>query len=331
MAVTPIAAECNIRLWPTQTWLLMIISCLGFTVIAKHSISVGVWLFNRMRAEKDLVKNYGSWALVTGATDGIGKALAHQLAQRGLNLVLVSRSSDKLETVSAEIQAKFPNICLKIIELDFSGDVSAGLRQIKEVSHDVDLGILINNVGITYPRAMFFHEVEESVWMKIVKVNLEVSTLVIKAVLAGMIERKRGAIVNIGSGAGMAVPSHPLYAIYAATKAYLNQLSRCLYAEYKHVGIHVQCQVPLYVATKMLREITSISRASLFVPSAEDYAEAAVRQIEIGYEAVCCPYWAHSLQWQLAQFVPHSLLDAWRLSVGLRRRSTLHPQFKILF
>lgn len=206
---------------PLQWLLLTIITCLGFLVILKHSISLLAWILHTfLRSEKNLIRSYGSWALITGATDGIGKAFARGLARRGLNLVLVSRSSGKLRTVSDEIRAEFPGSDVRTVEMDFSGDISGGIRRLKEAIEDiVDLGILVNNVGITYPEARFFHEVEEEVWMKIVRVNLEGTTAVTKAVMRGMVERRRGAIVNIGSGAGIVVPSHPLYAIYGATKA----------------------------------------------------------------------------------------------------------------
>ncbi|KAJ7945489.1 very-long-chain 3-oxoacyl-CoA reductase 1 [Quillaja saponaria] len=298
-------------------WLLLL-SSLGFLIILKKFISFLKWVFNNfLRTPKDL-KTYGSWALITGSTDGIGKAFAYQLAQKGLNLILVSRNSHKLKTVSTEIQAMFPDTKIKKIKLDFSGNVTSGLRLIEEAVRDVDLGVLINNVGITYPAAMFFHEVDEKVWMDIVRVNLEGTSNVTRAVLPGMIERKRGAVVNIGSGASIVVPSHPLYAIYAATKAYVDQLSRCLYVEYKQFGIDVQCQVPLYVATKMASRVAATEESSFFIPSACDYGRAAVRQI--GFEPRCSPYWTHSIQWFFAGFLPEPLLNAWRFSIGIRRR-----------
>ncbi|KAJ6355964.1 hypothetical protein OIU78_004148 [Salix suchowensis] len=157
--------------------------------------------------------------------------------------------------------------------------------------------------------------------MEIVRVNVEGTSRVTRAVLPGMIRRRRGAIVNIGSGASTVMPSHPLFTIYAATKAYIDQLSRCLNVEYKRYGIHVQCQVPLYVATKMASKVASIRRSSLFIPAPEDYAKAAIGRI--GYEARCAPYWAHSFQWWFAELLPDRVLDAWRLSVGIHRRGKL--------
>ncbi|KAJ6355963.1 hypothetical protein OIU78_004147 [Salix suchowensis] len=111
----------------------------------------------RMLQERNL-KEYGSWAVITGATDGIGKAFAHQLAQKGLNLVLVSRNPNKLRTVSSEILAEHPGIKIKAVPLDFSSNLSARAAQgvIAMAVEGLGVGLLINNVGITYPAAQVF-------------------------------------------------------------------------------------------------------------------------------------------------------------------------------
>ncbi|RID49479.1 hypothetical protein BRARA_H00278, partial [Brassica rapa] len=163
------------------------------------------------------LKRYGSWAMVTGATDGIGRAFAHELAKHGLNLILISRNPLKLASVSDDFRQEFPQIKIKIIPFDFSSE--GGYGAIEEGIKGVEVGILINNVGITYPRAMFFHEVDQLTWIKILRVNLEATTWVTRSLIGPMLHRRRRAIVNISSGAAVVVPSHPLYAIYAATKA----------------------------------------------------------------------------------------------------------------
>ncbi|PON91411.1 Short-chain dehydrogenase/reductase [Trema orientale] len=304
-------------------WVLLLFTA-GSLSVLKFSIAFLKWVYvNFLRPAKNL-KKYGSWALVTGPTDGIGKGFAFQLARKGLNLVLVGRNPDKLKEVSDSIQAKFGKTQIKTVVVDFSGDLDDGVQRIREAIEGLDVGVLINNIGISYPYARFFHELDEELLKNLIKVNVEGTTKVTQAVLPGMLQRKRGAIVNIGSGAAIVIPCDPLYAVYAATKAYIDQFSRCLYVEYKNSGIDVQCQVPLYVATKM----ASIRRSSFFVPSTDGYAQAAMRWI--GYEPRCTPYWPHSLLWGLALSLPESAIDAWRLRfcLGIRKRGQLKDSRK---
>uniref|UniRef100_J3N7Z6 Uncharacterized protein n=1 Tax=Oryza brachyantha TaxID=4533 RepID=J3N7Z6_ORYBR len=96
---------------------------------------------------------------------------------------------------------------------------------------------------------------------------------------------------------------------------YVDQLSRSLHVEYKRRGVDVQCQIPLYVATKM----SPVKGYSPFIPSPEEYAEAAVRCV--GYEPRCVPYWRHSVQWFLLSMLPDSALNLWRLRVGISKRN----------
>ncbi|KAL1564257.1 Very-long-chain 3-oxoacyl-CoA reductase 1 [Salvia divinorum] len=317
-------ADCIFEQLKSQpTWLLLLFSLGSFSLL-KLSLSFFNWAYvNFLRPAKNL-KKYGSWAVITGPTDGIGKSFAFQLARKGLNLVLVGRNPNKLEEVSAAIKSKFGSIQIKTVVVDFSGELDDGVSRIKEAIEGLDVGLLINNVGVSYPYARFFHEVDEKLLNDLIKVNVVGTTKVTQAVLPGMVERKKGAIVNIGSGAAIVIPSDPLYSVYAATKAYIDQFSRCLYVEYKKSGIDVQCQVPLYVATKM----ASIRRSSFFVPSADGYARAALRWI--GYEPRCTPYWPHTLLWAVANSLPESAIDAWRLKfcLAIRKRGQLKDSRK---
>jgi len=218
--------------------------------------------------------------------------------------------------VAAEIKAKHPKVPeVRTFVLDFAAEgLAAGVEALKEAIRGLDVGVLVNNAGLSYPYARYFHEVDEELMRSLIRINVEGVTRVTHAVLPGMVERKRGAIVNIGSGSASVVPSDPMYSVYAATKAYVDQFSRCLYVEYKSKGIDVQCQVPLYVATKM----ASIRKSSFMVPSADTYARAAVRHI--GYEPRCTPYWPHSVMWFLISILPESLIDNFRLGMCIKIR-----------
>lgn len=158
----------------TQPLFVLLLSFIGFISFLKNFIIFLKWIFiTFLRTPKNLVQSYGSWALITGSTDGIGKAFAFQLAQKGLNLILVARNLNKLQQVCYEIQAQNPNIKVKIIVVDFSFNVTKGIQEMKKRIEGLNIGVLINNVGVTYPRAMFFHEVDENIWKNIVKVNLQ--------------------------------------------------------------------------------------------------------------------------------------------------------------
>ncbi|XP_057949429.1 very-long-chain 3-oxoacyl-CoA reductase 1-like [Malania oleifera] len=304
-------------------WVLVFFA-VGSLCLLKSFLGILKWVYACFLRPPKNLKKYGSWAVVTGPTDGIGKGFAFELARKGLNLVLVGRNPSKLKDVSDSIQSKYGKIQIKTVVVDFAGDLDEGIKRIGEAIEGLDVGVLINNVGISYPYAKFFHEVDEELLRNLIKVNVEGTTKVTHAVLPGMLKRKRGAIVNIGSGAAIVIPSEPLYAVYAATKSYIDQFSRSLYVEYKKSGIDVQCQVPLYVATRM----ASIRKSSFFVPSIDGYARAAVHSI--GYEPRCTPYWPHSLLWGLASLVPESAIDAWRLGfcLKIRKRGQLKESMK---
>lgn len=158
----------------------------------------------------------------------------------------------------------------------------------------------------------------------ILQVNVEASTWITKAVLPGMLKKKKGAIVSIGSGSSGDLCSYPLNTIYAATKSYLTMFSRCISLEYKKNGIDIQCQIPLLVATKM----TKIRRSSFFIPSPEMYSKASIRCI--GYEPLYIPYFAHFLQWCLLRALPRTLLDRYLFKhyLDLRKRGLAKDSIK---
>lgn len=160
----------------------------------------------------------------------------------------------------------------------------------------MSVGVLVNNVGVSYRYTMYFNELDDSSVEDLMSLNVNSTTWMTRIVLPGMISQKKGAIVNISSAAG--VTTSPLLAQYSAAKSYVTMFSKALNAEYKGMGIHVQCQIPLFVATKLAK----IQKASLTVASPSGYARAAVAAI--GYEAVVSPFWSHALQMWLLTSLP---------------------------
>lgn len=296
-------------------FLIATAAVLGFISLFKNLLAFARWLYAAfLRKPKDL-RDYGSWAIVTGATDGIGKALAFELASKGLNLVLVGRNPSKLEATSRELRDRFGATTeVKTVVADLaklSGEEIAAA--IAGATEGIDVGLLVNNAGMA-SRPKYFHEVDRELTESMLRVNVNAAVWATKGVIDGMLKRKRGAILNMGSGSAMYISSYPLLTLYASTKAFLATFSRSISLEYEGQGIDIQCQAPLFIATKMTR----MKRRYLFIPSAEIFSRASVRWI--GYDRVCNPYWSHSVQ----AFVARTLdtIIVWGLECyakGLRR------------
>merc|ERR1712086_95391 len=103
-----------------------------------------------LRPGKNLKKAYGEWAVVTGSTDGIGKAMAFEMARKGLNVVLVGRSVEKLAAVKEECSAKYPKVSVKTEVVDFASFSVKDAQRITDMLSGIEVGVLVNNVGISY-------------------------------------------------------------------------------------------------------------------------------------------------------------------------------------
>jgi len=264
-----------------------------------------------LRSGKNLVKKYGQWAVITGSTDGIGKAFAFELARKKLNVLLVARDQQKLEQVAKEIEEKH-HVETKIAVLDF---LHYDAEILQSAAKGLDIGILINNVGMSYPFPQFFGELEAGLTDKLIKLNVESTTKTTEVFLPIFVRAKRGAIVNISSAAAL-FPS-PLLAVYSGTKAFVDRFSVSLHHEYRKKGVDIQLQNPLFVTSKL----SKIRNASITVPSPDTYARAAVKCI--GYDAQISPYWAHALQLWLMSWAPTHIVAqiALRMHLPLRSRA----------
>lgn len=239
----------------------------------------------------DLRNKFGEWAVVTGSTDGIGKAYAKELAVRHVNLVLISRNIEKLESTKREILELNPQLRVKLVVADFAKGKGA-FEKIEAELRDIPVGILVNNVGKNYAHPMYVGEVPEDDLWDIININIGATTLMTRMIICEMQKRRKGAIVNISSGSEL--QPLPLMTVYAATKMYIKSFSDALRAEYSRFGITVQHLTPLFVNTKMNAFSDRLQVSSIFVPSATTYAKNAIATL--GKVNTSAGYWAHGLQ-----------------------------------
>ncbi|XP_042355815.1 hydroxysteroid (20-beta) dehydrogenase 2 [Plectropomus leopardus] len=277
----------------------------GFTVVLYLlKLAWGCWCGFRQFVLSEFwqvdLRTYGQWAVVTGATSGIGKAYAHELARRGLDVILVSRSDAKLQKTAKEIKEQYGRKT-RTIQVDFTDGPSIYPAIAKELQ-GLEIGILVNNVGMVYSdHFAYFLEIPdiEQKITQLINCNVLSVPQMTRLVLPGMVERRTGLVINISSE--VAVRPQPLLTIYSSTKIFVTYFSQCLHAEYKSRGITVQCVAPFLVSTNMTRNM----KTNCFVKSAPDFAREALNTV--GHTSYTNGCLSHTLQ----NMALHILLPDW--------------------
>ena len=199
----------------------------------------------------------GKTALVTGASQGIGQAIARRLAERGARVVLAARSEDRLKDLAAQIDAG--GGCARPLALDVSQPETFAerLKQLPEDFANVD--ILVNNAGITADNLLARLSLED--WEKVLRTNLTGAYALTREVLRPMMKRRWGRIINVTSVVGLM--GNAGQANYAAAKAGLIGLTKSLARELGSRSITVNAVAPGYVETAMTANLPEASREEL--------------------------------------------------------------------
>ncbi len=200
------------------------------------------------------------YALVTGATSGIGYELAKLLAKDGKNLIIVSRDKNRLEQVKTEIENKY-RTRVKILPKDLSAP-KAPLEIFSELEkEDINVDVLVNNAGLVVYG--LFSETDLQKELEMIQLYVSTLTHMTKLFLKKMLENKSGWILNVSSG--MALLSVPLLSVYSASKAYTLHFSEALANELQGTGVSVTCLCPPQTETAIFKrakiENTKLARA----------------------------------------------------------------------
>ena len=244
---------------------------------------------------------HGKWALVTGASAGIGVALARELAAHGAKLILTARRRERLESLAAELAAK--GVETRIVVADLND--SAAPRQIYDATEGAGLtvDILVNNAGLGQYGAFQTNNIEQE--MSQVRVNCEAVVHLSRLFVPRMVERRRGWVLILASTASF--QPIPYISTYAATKVFDRFFALGLAAEVARHGVKVTALCPGPTDS----EFFDVAHGSIFrsrgVQPAPDVARQAVAALAQGRRVVI-PNFTGSFTAFMVRFAPVSLI-----------------------
>ena len=283
--------------WPflyRDSLLLGVLACLPFAWLTR-----ALWRSEPLFAappRPNLRERYGEWALVTGASSGIGAAFARALAREGLSVVLTARRRDALDVLADEL-AKEWSVETRVVEEDLAD--AEGAERLARAVADLPIAVLVNNAG--FGEAGRFEKLRAERMRDMVVLNCITPVLLTRRILPRMHERGRGALIFTGSVSGR--QPLPLHAVYAATKAFDQLLGVALFVEQRERGIDVLVLEPGSTDT-------GFQRAASQLPHAGDTPEEVVALAleALGRQANVVPGWWNWLRANAAaRLAPRSL------------------------
>lgn len=264
-----------------------------------------------------------SWAVVTGATDGIGKEFARQLAQGGFHLFLASRTPSKLEATKEELLSVAPGVKVDTFAIDFGTAGPAEYAALQAALGERWVGVLVNNVGVSHNAPTLFAQGDTKEVEQIIQINISATLAVTRIVLPGMVAHRRGLVLNLGSFAG-AFPT-PLLAAYSGSKAFLAAWSQSIASEVAPQGVDVQLVNTYFVVSNM----SKIRRSTRLIPLPGDFVRQVLGTLgrpvgAVGRAFTSTPWPGHALMdYALSHWVPQSILfsQSRSMQVSIQKRA----------
>ena len=253
-------------------------------------------------------KSPASWALVTGASDGIGKGFAEELCNRGFNVVLHGRNETKLNAVKQELLKQWPKCEIRLLIIDAGSEAgdTAKLEAAAGSLKDLDLRVLVNNVGGgggVRPIYVPLHKTTGDRTQKFVDINLRFPTEITRVTLPLLIRHSPALILNIGSIGGD-IPG-PYISVYSGAKAYNKAWSACLGAELKAEGHEVEVKL---IQTGIVSSGSEPRDLSFMIPSSRAFANHSLDLVGNGKNLVY-GWWPHEMQHSLVALLPSRMIE----------------------
>ncbi|MCP5045500.1 MAG: SDR family oxidoreductase [bacterium] len=246
---------------------------------------------------KPMRARYGEWALVTGASAGLGVEFARALAREGMSCVLAARREDRMEELADELEKRH-RIETRVVAVDLAA--ADGADKLAEACADLEIGVLVNNAGLGY--AGRFDKQETNRLRDLVAVNCTAPVVLTSKIAPGMVERGRGAVIFTGSVAGR--QPMPLHSLYSATKAFDRLLAESLYVELRDHGVDVLVLEPGSTETEFQEVAGEIPHTG---QSAEEVV--AIAMAAVGEQpAVVSGWWNWIRAIVPARIMPRSLV-----------------------
>ena len=240
-------------------------------------------------------ERYGPWALVTGASAGIGAEFAVQLAEIGLNLVLVARRKQRIEELARRLEnenkIQTKTIAADLAQPDF-------LRLVVSETQAIDIGLLVNNAGFGIAGKFLDHELDKE--LALLDVNCRAPLMLTHEFGRQMAQRKKGGIILVSSVS--AYIATPFEATYAASKVYELFLAEALGYEFKKDGVDVLALCPGSTDTEFHEVAGSRAVAPMAVKPVVDLALK-----QLGKKPVAIPGWHNRLLVYLLKFTPRRM------------------------
>jgi short-subunit dehydrogenase len=262
---------CVVEIGGASGFVAGFVSALPFALFARGFLNARDYFEARPPA---LRERYGGWALVTGASAGIGAEFARALAREGFSLVLTARREERLRALADELEKKF-DVAIRIVAVDLAKP--EGPDRLADGVSDLEIGVLVNNAGAGY--AGRFDKQDKDRLRDLIALNCTAPTVLASRLLSGpegMVARGRGAVIFTGSAAGH--QPIPLHGVYAATKAFDLFLGEALFVELRGKGVDVLVLEPGPVATEFQQAADEVAHA-LVLP--EEVVEVALERLSM--------------------------------------------------